>query len=975
MELPGKRSSSRLQDWSFIVLSLSLSGLWCIAECSTNSDDVNALRALEQAWGQAAVSTLQWTGSDPCGSAWTGIRCDSSSPQRVTSIVLSGLGLVGELPADIGGLAALQTLDLSYNNLTGPLPSQIGQLTHLSDLVLQNNYFDGPIPSEFGQMKNLSYLYLNGNSLTGGIPNEVGLLENLYWLDVANNQLQGPLPYSSDGNSIQHVGLDNLTGARHFHLNNNGFSGSIPESMCHSAMNLIHLLLDSNALTGAIPGSLGSCGSLLILKLNDNKLQGTIPDQIGQLTNLTELQISENQLIGPLPDLSNLTSLGVLELGNNLFEEDFPSWLQSLQSLTDVGMQRMSVMGQIPAVFFELPLLSTVKLANNSINGTLDISKAGSQLLLVSMENNKIVSLTSGSYNKDLRLQGNPVCTNTNTFSSRVCSDNGSPPPSYESNSCSNTCPLGYQANPLQCTCAIPYQGLLTYRAPSFTTLSNASRIPALILELATVLDVDQKQVVIPSASFNAQNQLLVTISIFPNGTLLRWSRDDVIRMANLLGRGKVDPPGFGPPMFDQSSSYPYDLGVSTAGTGLSTVAKIGIGVGASVLLLIILVVGGFAYVQKRRADKAVELSKPFASWGASGGDSGGAPQLKGARWFSYAELKKATNNFSESNEVGSGGYGKVYRGIIMSGQQVAIKRAQGNSMQGATEFKNEIELLSRVHHKNVVGLVGFCFEQGEQMLVYEYMAGGSLRDSLTGRSGLKLDWHRRLMLALGAARGIAYLHELVNPPIIHRDIKSTNILLDEKKIAKVADFGLSKIGPGEGSGKQHVSTQVKGTLGYLDPEYYLSQQLTEKSDVYSYGVVLLELLTARAPIKHGKYVVREVKAAIDGGGLGALRPLMDPSLRDDDMAELNMFVRIALSCVEETAASRPTMGEVVKQLEELVGHDYPESGSSNIEVPKGQPLRHPYGSDLDFIHTSRDSSGSSFPNSASVVPPSFGSR
>ncbi|MCO5596533.1 hypothetical protein L7F22_050598 [Adiantum nelumboides] len=979
MGLHGAWNFSRFYvNWTLLVLSFfCFSAQWWVAESDTSADDVNALQALLDSWGPKAVSTLQWTGNDPCGSRWTGIRCDDSSPQRVTSLELPGLGLTGILPSDIRLLSELVTLDLSYNNLTGSIPGQIGHLAHLNSLILQFNYFNGKIPPEIGQLKNLSKLSLNGNSLTGGIPNEIGLLQNLYWLDLAQNQLNGPLPYSSDGNSAVNAGLDNLTKAGHFHLNNNSFSGAIPDSICHSGMSLVHLILDSNRLTGTIPEELGQCGSLLILKLNNNQLRGAIPDQISMLSNITELQLSDNQFVGPLPNLSNLTKLGVLELSNNVFDEDFPSWMSSLDSLSDLSMNSSFIKGQIPPTFFALPALSAVKLAYNDINGTLDISRASHQLLLVSMEDNKVDSVTPGTYSEILRLQGNPVCDKANLLSAKVCSDNSSPsaPPSFGTDSCSNTCPSGYQVNPAQCTCAIPYQGVLIYRAPSFTSLSNESIIPSLAAVLAKSLSVEQKQVVIPSAAFNAQNQLLVLIAIFPSGEAIQWSRDDVLRMATVLGNDGVSPPGFGPPMFRQTFSD-YTVQVSTKGSGLSTGALIGIIAGSVVLLLVVLTVVCFACLQKRRADKAVELSKPFASWGAGKTEGGGIPKLKGARFFSYTELQKATNNFSDSNEIGSGGYGKVYRGILSSGEQVAIKRAQGNSMQGATEFKNEIELLSRVHHKNVVGLVGFCIEQGEQMLVYEYMAGGSLRDCLTGRAGVRLDWRRRMMVALGSARGITYLHELVSPPIIHRDIKSTNILLDEKKIAKVADFGLSKIGPGEGAGKQHVSTQVKGTLGYLDPEYYISQQLTEKSDVYSYGVVLLELLTARAPIEHGKYVVKEVKSAIDRNGLSALRPMLDPRLREEELPELNSFVRIALSCVEDAASSRPSMGEVVKQLEDLVGHDYPESGSSNIDVPpKGHRNRNPYGSDSDLGHTSRDSSVSSFPNSASNIAPSFGSR
>ncbi|CAA0811472.1 Leucine-rich repeat protein kinase family protein, partial [Striga hermonthica] len=344
-------------------------------------------------------------------------------------------------------------------------------------------------------------------------------------------------------------------------------------------------------------------------------------------------------------------------------------------------------------------------------------------------------------------------------------------------------------------------------------------------------------------------------------------------------------------------------------------------------------------------------------SWTPSGKDSGGAPQLKGARWFSYDELKKCTSNFSQSNQIGSGGYGKVYRGVLSTGQVVAIKRAQQGSTQGGLEFKTEIELLSRVHHKNLLGLVGFCFEQGEQMLVYEFMANGTLRESLSGKSGVHLDWKRRLRIALGSARGLAYLHELANPPIIHRDVKSSNILLDDNLTAKVADFGLSKLV--SDSSKGHISTQVKGTLGYLDPEYYMTQQLTEKSDVYSFGVVMLELITAKQPIEKGKYVVREVRALIDKNDEThyGLAEIMDPIIRGAPcLVGFHRFIELAVQCVEELASDRPTMAEVVKSLENILQNDGLNTNSTSASSSRTEfigsgkgCLKHPYSDAFDY--------------------------
>ncbi|KAH0731789.1 hypothetical protein KY289_002977 [Solanum tuberosum] len=354
-------------------------------------------------------------------------------------------------------------------------------------------------------------------------------------------------------------------------------------------------------------------------------------------------------------------------------------------------------------------------------------------------------------------------------------------------------------------------------------------------------------------------NYLVIHLQVFP-------SSQDSFNATGVAGIGFVlsnqifmPPSSFGLYGFI-SDGYKYLAETSTGSKkSSSTGVIIGATVGGSVLAILALTIGIYAFRQKKRAEDAAKRSDPFASWD-SNKHSGAVPQLTGARFFSFEELKKWTNNFSETNDIGCGGYGKVYRGTLPNGELVAIKRALQGSAQGAREFKSEIELLSRIHHKNVVGLAGFCFDQAEQMLVYEYIPNGTLKDGLSGKTGIRLDWMRRLNIAIGAARGLQYLHDLVSPPIIHRDIKSNNILLDGNLNAKVADFGLSRF-LGE---KGHITTQVKGTMGYMDPEYYMTNQLTEKSDVFSFGVVLLEIVTGKVPIDKGRYIVKEVKDAMD---------------------------------------------------------------------------------------------------------------
>uniref|UniRef100_I1LUN8 non-specific serine/threonine protein kinase n=1 Tax=Glycine max TaxID=3847 RepID=I1LUN8_SOYBN len=224
----------------------------------------------------------------------------------------------------------------------------------------------------------------------------------------------------------------------------------------------------------------------------------------------------------------------------------------------------------------------------------------------------------------------------------------------------------------------------------------------------------------------------------------------------------------------------------------------------------------------------------------------------KGLQVFTFKQLHSATGGFSKSNVIGHGGFGLVYRGVLNDGRKVAIKFMDQAGKQGEEEFKVEVELLSRLHSPYLLALLGYCSDSNHKLLVYEFMANGGLQEHLYPVSNsiitpVKLDWETRLRIALEAAKGLEYLHEHVSPPVIHRDFKSSNILLDKKFHAKVSDFGLAKLGPDRAGG--HVSTRVLGTQGYVAPEYALTGHLTTKSDVYSYGVVLLELLTGRVPV------------------------------------------------------------------------------------------------------------------------------
>ncbi|KAL3515287.1 hypothetical protein ACH5RR_022189 [Cinchona calisaya] len=283
-------------------------------------------------------------------------------------------------------------------------------------------------------------------------------------------------------------------------------------------------------------------------------------------------------------------------------------------------------------------------------------------------------------------------------------------------------------------------------------------------------------------------------------------------------------------------------------------------------------------------------------------------------RKFSYKETKKATNNFS--TKIGEGGFGTVYKAEFEGGLVAAVKRMNKISEQAEDEFSREIELVARLHHRHLVALRGFCIEKQERCIIYEYMANGSLKDHLHCPGRTPLSWRTRIQIAIDVANALEYLHFYCDPPLCHRDIKSSNILLDENFVAKVADFGLAHASKDGSIFFEPVNTDIKGTPGYMDPEYVVSQELTEKSDVYSYGVVLLELLTARRAIQDNKNLVEWSRVCMASESM--ITELVDPSIGDAfDFDQLRTVVAIVRWCTQREGRARPSIKQVLRLLYE----------------------------------------------------------
>lgn len=354
------------------------------------------------------------------------------------------------------------------------------------------------------------------------------------------------------------------------------------------------------------------------------------------------------------------------------------------------------------------------------------------------------------------------------------------------------------------------------------------------------------------------------------------------------------------------------------------TTAIVGGSVGGVAVLVII---GGLLFCLYRRQRKEMQPvpsrrnNENLSAW-------------NGVKRFSLKEVKKGTSNFKEP--IGHGSFGPVYSGRLANGQRVAVKVRTDASQIGHDSFVNEVFLLSQVHHQNLVSLIGFCLEAKQQILIYEYLAGGTFTDHLYGDKAKRkrLVWKKRLQIAVGAATGLEYLHSH-NPRIIHRDVKSNNILLDADLTAKVSDFGLSK--HLEKDDATHVTTAVKGTAGYLDPEYYATQQLTEKSDVYSFGVVLLEIICGREPLSQevppDQYnLVFWAKPFLE---TGSFHSVVDKSLENTySTRSMEIVIKLAARCIDRVASSRPSMWELLEELKAALAIEVETTGRDSSIGP-----------------------------------------
>ncbi|KAK6155895.1 hypothetical protein DH2020_010143 [Rehmannia glutinosa] len=831
---------------------------------------------------------------------------------------LGGSYFDGEIPSSYGKFSKLKSLYLHGNSLTGRIPDELGFLNQLEHLELGYNAYIGEIPEKFSGLSNLKYLDISSANLSGSLPDELGRLGKMEILLLYQNNLSGPIPASW----AQMEKLQILD------LSDNKLSGEIPTGFSNlKELNTLSLM--NNKLTGEIPEGIGELPNLEILSLWNNSLSGILPQKLGLNAKLQRLDVSSNSLSGPIPPnicLSN--KLIKLMLFSNQFVGEIPSSIANCTALYRVRIQNNNLNGSIPLGFGSLPNLTYFELSKNKLSGPIprDLGNAAKLEFLNISENSFDSELPENIWN----------APSLQIFSASFSNLNGKIPDFI---GCRSFYKIELDGNNL--SGSIPWdighcEKLITLnlRRNSLTGI-----IPWEISTLPSITDVDLSHNFLTGAipsnfnncstleNFNVSyNQLtgpvpssgLVFSSLHPSsfagneglcgGVLKKPCRTDGLT----AGAVEVRP-------------QPK----KTAGAIVWIMAA-AFGIG-----LFILIAGSRCF--QATYGRKFSNNREIGPWKLTA-----FQRLN----FTADDVLECVNMTDKI--VGMGSTGTVYKAEMPGGEIIAVKKLWGKHKDTIRKRRGvlaEVDVLGNVRHRNIVRLLGCCSNNQCTMLLYEYMPNGSLDDLLHGKNkmdNLVADWVTRYKIALGVAQGICYLHHDCDPVIVHRDLKPSNILLDAEMEARVADFGVAKLIQGDES----MMSVIAGSYGYIAPEYAYTLQVDEKSDIYSYGVVLMEILTGKrsvaAEFGDGNSIVDWVKSKIKTKN--NLSDVLDKnagascaSVRE----EMMLLLRVALLCTSRNPADRPSMRDVVSMLQEakpkrkLPGAGGGDDGGGDFQEPK----------------------------------------
>ncbi|XP_058071838.1 probable LRR receptor-like serine/threonine-protein kinase At1g56140 isoform X6 [Magnolia sinica] len=827
-------------------------------------------------------------------------------------------------------------------------------------LDVSENYMTGPLPASIGNLKHLSYLNIASNNFTGSLPPELGNLTSLQILSIDSCGLSGEIPST----------FANLINVNTLWASDNNFTGKIPDFNGSRALN--YLIMQGNAFEGPIPSSFSN------------------------LTKLTELRISDvSNGSSSLNFIENMTSLRILVLRNNMIFGTIPSTIGKHQSLQHMFLGNNSLSGTLPSQKSET--LRNIDLSYNQLSGSFPrwVLDGGPNLNLVA---NSFVVDSSNSRDLSLNcLQRSSSCYQNSQYHSSFAIRCGGPSmkindTEYEG----DKEPLGPVSYKVASTekWAVSNVGKFTDDQSSDTTYSREIKdVPntadAWLVQYARISPGSLRYYGLGLENGNYTVNLKFAETEFPDSKTgksvgkrvfdiylqgnLAWKDFDIKKEAGIAfkgiektqwvmvyehileihllwaGKGTCCIPSWGTygPAISAIHVTPNFKPIVGARRKKNKIA-LAVEILASVVLGIVSVSVFLIWKRNKRlsVDEDEEISR-----------MGPRPNT-----FSYRELKTATKDFSPANKLGQGGFGPVFKGILLDGRIVAVKQLSVTSRQGKSQFLAEIATISAVQQRNLVKLYGCCIKGANRLLVYEYLENKSLDQALFGESNLHLDWHTRFEICLGTARGLAYLHEESRPRIVHRDVKASNILLDANLNPKISDFGLAKLYDDKMS---HISTRVAGTVGYIAPEYAMRGHLTEKADIFGFGVVALEIVSGRPnPCENvypeNMYLVEwawhlhENNRALE---------LVDPTLSNFDAEEAARMIGIGLLCIQASPSLRPPMSQVMAMLQ---GHIEVGTVTSKPGYLTDLPPNYP----ISFMSDGTLTASTSVTSSSQKLPP-----
>ncbi|XP_042506343.1 leucine-rich repeat receptor-like protein kinase TDR [Macadamia integrifolia] len=820
---------------------------------------------------------------------------NGSLPQEIVrlrflvKLNLGGSFFQGSIPAGYGSLPRLKFLHLAGNSLQGPIPPELCFLTQLEHLEIGYNEFSGGIPVEFGLLSNLRYLDISTSNLSGYLPSELGNLTLLESLFLFMNRFNGEIP----------VSFSNLGALKVLDLSDNSLSGSIPEGFS-KLKELTALSLMYNNLTGEIPDGIGELPKLGTLFLWNNSLTGNLPHKLGSNAKLQKLDVSSNLLSGPIPPSLCLgNQLFKLILFSNRFDSEIPPSLANCTSLWRFRIEDNRLTGEIPPGFGLLPNLTYMDLSMNNLSGKIprDLGNA-SRLQL-------------------LNISGNPFGTelpaniwsapNLQIFSASFCKLTGKIPDFI---GCHSLYKLEMEGNSLNGS--IPWDIghcekllCLSLRQNSLTGI-----IPWEISTLPFITDVDLSHNLlsgtIPSNFNNCSTLESFNVS-FNQLTGPIPSSANIFHPSSFSGNEGLCGGAVEKPCQSEMTTNDEKLRQQPKKTAGAIVwimaAAFGVG-------LFILFAGSRCF--HANYSRRFNDEQRVGPW----------------KLTAFQRLNFTADDVLEclsmsDKIIGMGSAGTVYRAEMPGGEIIAVKKLWSKHKETVRRRRGvlaEVEVLGNVRHRNIVRLLGCCSNSESTLLLYEYMPNGSLDDLLHGKNkgeNLVADWLTRYKIAVGVAQGICYLHHDCDPVIVHRDLKPSNILLDAEMEARVADFGVAKLIQTDES-----MSVIAGSYGYIAPEYAYTLQVDEKSDIYSFGVVLMEILCGKrsvaAEFGDGNSIVDWVKSKMKSkDGVVEILDKNAGSSCASVREEMMLVLRVALLCTSKNPADRPSMRDVLSMLHE----------------------------------------------------------